>query len=91
MKPKSEPQDLSKSMNDLSTLISGMPSTIQVPYWHNDSTAQVSNVQSSGVTMPDDNFGLDFKPVASLLPITTTTSSSENPGIYSWDTLPGLC
>ncbi|KAF7815834.1 transcription factor MYB97-like [Senna tora] len=91
LKSTLEPQDLSKSTNDFSTLLYGMPSTIQVPDWHIDMPAQVPDVQSSGAIMEDDNFELDFKAIASLLPITTSTNPNENPGLYSWDTLPGLC
>ncbi|XP_028796761.1 transcription factor MYB97-like [Neltuma alba] len=88
LKPRSEPSD----MNELSTLISGMPSTIQASEWHNDIAAQTSNVQSSGDIVGDDNFELDFKPIASLIPVNnTTTNPNENPGFFSWDTLPGLC
>ncbi|KAI9115635.1 hypothetical protein K1719_013304 [Acacia pycnantha] len=90
LKPKSEASE----MIELSSLISsGMPSTFQVPEWHNnDIAAQASNVQSSGATtIADDNFELDFKPIASLIPVNTTTNPNENPGYFSWDTLPGLC
>ncbi|XP_054818310.1 transcription factor MYB97-like [Prosopis cineraria] len=91
LQPKSEPSDMSKSMNDLSTLISEMPSTIQVPEWHNDITVQASNIETSGAIMGDDNFELDFKPITSLIPVNTTANPNENPGFFSWDTLPGLC
>ncbi|KAK4275451.1 hypothetical protein QN277_018532 [Acacia crassicarpa] len=90
LKPKSEVSD----MIELSSLISsGMPSTFQVPEWHNnDIAAQASNVQSSGATtIADDNFELDFKPLASLIPVNTATNPNENPGYFPWDTLPGLC
>lgn len=92
LKPNLE-QDRSKSVNDISSLLSGMPSTIQVLNWHNhnDVAAKQQSVQSSSVVTPDDNCGIDFKPVASLLPMTTTTNSNENSGFYTWDTLPGLC
>ncbi|CAL0310871.1 unnamed protein product [Lupinus luteus] len=92
VKRKEESSDLSKSVNeDMSKLLTGMPSTIQGTDWNNNSAAEVSNnVQSSGVTT-DDNFGLDNKPIASLFPLTNTTNHNENQGYYSWDNLPGLC
>ncbi|KAF1894653.1 hypothetical protein Lal_00027030 [Lupinus albus] len=91
VKRKEESSDLSKSDNeDMSKLLTGMPSTMQGTEWNNNSAAEVSNVQSSGVTT-DDNFGLENKPIASLFPLTNTTNHNENQGYYSWDNLPGLC
>ena len=91
LKPKEEATDLSKSMNeDLSTLLTVMPSTMQGQDWQHNSAAEVSNVQSSCV-MTDDNFGLDIKPIASLFPLTNATNHNDNSGCYSWDNLPGLC
>lgn len=91
LKPKSEASD----MNELSTLMnSGMPSTIQVPEWHNEIAEQASNVKSSGATtIPNDNnLELNFKPIDSLIPVNTTSSNTnEFPDYISWDTLPGLC
>ncbi|KAK7287581.1 hypothetical protein RIF29_00862 [Crotalaria pallida] len=91
VKPKEEASDLSKPVNeDLSKLLTVMPSTMQDTNWHNNSAAELSNVQSSGITT-DDNFGLDIKPIASLFPLTNTTNHNENQGYYSWDNLPSLC
>ncbi|KAK7305125.1 hypothetical protein VNO77_43025 [Canavalia gladiata] len=92
-KPKEEAPDLSKFMNeDLSSLLTVIPSSnMQGQDWHNNNAPEVSNVQSSSSAMTDDNFGLDIKPIASLFPLTNTTSHNENQGCYSWDNLPGLC
>ncbi|RDY04431.1 Transcription factor MYB97, partial [Mucuna pruriens] len=98
-KPKEEVQDLSKFMNeDYSSLLTVIPSSnMQGHEWHNNnnnnnSAPEVSNVQSSGSGMTDDNFGLDIKPIASLFPLTNTTNhNDQNQGYYSWDNLPGLC
>ncbi|XP_028801532.1 transcription factor MYB97-like [Neltuma alba] len=92
---KEEAQDnLSKSMNDdLSSMLAVMPSTLSISDWPNGGSAaeEVSaNVQSSGV-IPDDNFGLDNRPIASFFPITSTTNQNDNSGCYSWDDLPGFC
>ncbi|KAJ1407897.1 hypothetical protein SESBI_23927 [Sesbania bispinosa] len=69
-----------------------MPSSsMQGQDWQNNNAQEVSNVQSSGGVMTDDNFGLDMKPIASLFPLSNTTNHNENTGCYTWDNLPGLC
>lgn len=92
-KPKEEAPDFSKFMNeDLSSLLTVISSSnMQGHECHNNSAREVSNVQSSGSGMTDDNFGLDIKPIASLFPLSNTTNHDENQGCYSWDNLPGLC
>ena len=91
-KPKEEAPDFSKFMNeDLSSLLTVISSSnMQGHECHNNSAREVSNVQSSGSGMTDDNFGLDIKPIASLFPLSNTASHDENQGCYSWDNLPGL-
>ncbi|KAE9594089.1 hypothetical protein Lal_00012407 [Lupinus albus] len=90
--PKEEASELSKSMNeDIAKFLKVMPSTMQGTEGNNNSEAEVSNVQSSSVTI-DDNFGLDMKPIASLFPLTNATNHNKSQGYYYyWDNLPGLC
>ncbi|XP_061339549.1 transcription factor MYB97 [Gastrolobium bilobum] len=88
-KPKEEAPDMSRFTNeDLSSLLTVMPSTTQGQDWHNNNAHEVSHVQSSGGVITDDNFEHDIKP---LFPLTNTTNHNENQGCYSWDNLSGLC
>ncbi|KAK4278446.1 hypothetical protein QN277_016291 [Acacia crassicarpa] len=95
LKLKEEAQYMSKSMNDdISSMMDVMPSSLSVSDWpaSNATEASNNNFQSSDVIIPDDNFGLDSKPIASLFPTsTTTTNHNDNSGCYSWDDLPGFC
>ena len=74
-KPKEEAPDFSKFMNeDLSSLLTVISSSnMQGHECHNNSAREVSNVQSSGSGMTDDNFGLDIKPIACFLSPTPQT------------------
>jgi len=102
-KPKEEALDLSKFMNDdMSTMLTVMPSSsMQIQDWNNNNNnsnaSEITNIQSSSGVISDENFGLDIKPITSLLPLKNTTNSNddnnnnENNGCYSWDNLPELC
>ncbi|KAF7831297.1 transcription factor MYB97-like [Senna tora] len=86
------PELMSKPMmnDELSSMLSVMPSAMPLQDWHSGNVAEMSNiVQSSGINVPEDHdFGLDIKPIASLFPMTTTTDNSG--GCYSWDNLSAL-